>query len=113
MFEPIREIKEMTPLRRKNVTQRLVDGLRGYRAQNLFVATEPVYLAEADALLSAPLTGGNVLYAARAPADVPAGARVPILLLSLTNDLSRAAVALTDDDAEKYSSVWKTSMACS
>ena len=112
MFEPIREIKTMTPLRRKNVAQRMIDGLRGYRARNIYIATEPVYLSDLDASISVPLTGGNIVYGVHTASEVPADAIVPIALLSTTNVEPGIPIVLTDDDPVKYGSLWQTSTGC-
>ena len=114
MFEPIREIKQITPLRRKNVTQRLIDGLRGYRAVNLYIATEPTYLSELDDALATPLSGNNIVYAVHQASEVPTGRQIPIMLLSVgTGATSAVSIALTEDLSSAAAEIWRTSVACS
>ena len=71
-FDPIQEIKEIAPVRRRNVAQRMVDIIRGSRADNIIVVRQPEWFRESDPALNAPLQGGNVVYALGA-GDLGAG----------------------------------------
>ncbi|MEO6061601.1 MAG: cellulase family glycosylhydrolase, partial [Thermoflexales bacterium] len=83
-FDPILEINEVPPVRRRNVAQRMVDIVRGYRADNIMLIRQPAWFRESNPGLSAPLLGGNIVYALSS-AETAAGlppAQVPFLLIT-------------------------------
>ena len=71
-FDPILEITDFTAIRRRNIAQRMVDVIRGYRADNIILIRQADWFRESDPVLAAPLQGGNVIYAL-GPGETAAG----------------------------------------
>ncbi|HQV28314.1 MAG TPA: hypothetical protein PLG23_17320 [Thermoflexales bacterium] len=62
-FDPILEITDFSAVRRRNIAQRMVDIVRGYRADNIILIRQADWFRESNPVLAAPLQGGNVIYA--------------------------------------------------
>ena len=67
-FEPYQRMSNVSPARQRNIVQRLIDVARGYRANNIFVINDPVWLLDPDPAVNQPLSGVNIVYAIDAPA---------------------------------------------
>lgn len=106
-LDPIQRIGEIPALRRRNVAQRMVDVVRGQRADNIVVIRQPAWFAEADPALSAPLVGGNVVYAAEAGEPTPPADRVAVLTVMTAPDPS-IALGLAGDPAAAGDPAWAT-----
>lgn len=112
-FDPILEITDFTAIRRRNIAQRMVDIVRGYRADNIVLIRQPAWFRESDPSLSAPLQGGNIVYVlgpAESAAGLPSG-QVPFLQIttlppdsSVTLSLSAPGSATTDP---AWARAWK------
>ena len=115
-FDPIAEIADVadfSAFRRRNVAQRMVDIVRGYRADNIMLIRQPAWFRESDPALSAPLSGGNIVYVlgpAESAAGLPPG-QVPFLRISplppdssVTLSLSAPGSATTDP---AWARAWK------
>lgn len=55
-------MQDVSPTRQRNIAQRLVDVARGYRANNIIVVNDPVWLLEADPAINQPLPASNIVY---------------------------------------------------
>ena len=55
-------MQDVSPTRQRNIAQRLVDVARGYRANNIIVVNDPVWLLETDPAINKSLPGGNIVY---------------------------------------------------
>jgi hypothetical protein len=54
--------QDVTPERQRNIAQRLIDVLRGYKTNNTVLVNAPAWLLEQDPAVNKPLTGGNIVY---------------------------------------------------
>ncbi len=52
----------VSPTRQRNIATRLIDVARGYRANNVIVVNDPVWLLEKDPAVNQPLEEANVVY---------------------------------------------------
>ncbi|MCW1969553.1 MAG: hypothetical protein KIH69_015685 [Anaerolineae bacterium] len=64
-LDPISEMRSIPMARRRNVAQRYLDLMRGYRLPNVVVINEAFWLLENDPELNKPLQGGNIVYGLR------------------------------------------------
>ncbi len=107
-FDPILEINEIPPVRRRNVAQRMVDIVRGFRADNIMLIRQPAWFRDSDPSLSAPLLGGNIVYALN-PAETAAGippAQVPFLRISPLPPDSATALSLSAPGSATTDPAW-------
>jgi hypothetical protein len=70
-FELYEGTSGISPLRQRNIAQRLVDAARGNRANNIIVVNNPAWLLESDPAVNQPLAGGNIVYGLDARAGLP------------------------------------------
>jgi hypothetical protein len=61
-IEPINEIRDIPIGRRRNVAQRYIDIIRGYRMENVMLINEPYWFLESNPELNKPLIGPNIVY---------------------------------------------------
>jgi hypothetical protein len=62
-FDPIIEIADFTAIRRRNIAQRMVDIIRGYRADSIILIRQAEWFRDSNPAIAAPLQGGNIVYA--------------------------------------------------
>lgn len=96
--DPLQGIDEIPLARRRNVTQRLVDLVRGRGADNIIVIREPLWLREGGE----PLSGGNVVYALN-PGETLDGLpvdRLPFLRISVDAPSARETLSVAAIGAE-------------
>jgi hypothetical protein len=65
--------QSVSPLRQRNIAQRLVDVARGFRAHNVIVLNDPLWLLSSDAATREALSGDNLVYGLDARAAVRVG----------------------------------------
>lgn len=107
-FDPILEINEIPPVRRRNVAQRMVDIVRGYRADNIMLIRQPAWFRESDPNLAAPLSGGNIVYAL-SPAETAAGlppTQAPFLRITTLPPGQNMTLSLSAPGATTTDPVW-------
>lgn len=69
-FELYTTTQDLSPLRARNSALRLIDVARGFRANNIVIVNDPIWLRESDPALNAPLPGAGILYGVAAPAGL-------------------------------------------
>jgi hypothetical protein len=107
-FDPLLEINDFTAIRRRNIAQRMVDIVRGYRADNIVLIRQPAWFRESDPGLSAPLQGGNIVYVlgpAESAAGLPAG-QVPFLRISALPPDSPTPLSLSAPGSATADPAW-------
>jgi len=99
----------------EDIAQRMVDVMRGYRAEQVIVITDPAWLKTPG---SAPLTGGNVAYRVDALAGWPVDAAPFVLTNVSVQDLQAVqaagvwSIAAEDADMQALGPLWRTSQPC-
>ena len=107
-FDPIREITDFSAVRRRNIAQRMVDIVRGYRADNIVLIRQPAWFRESDPGLSAPLQGGNIVYVlgpAESAAGLPSG-QVPFLRITTLPPDSPITLSLSAPGSATADPAW-------
>lgn len=113
--DPISEIRSIPLARRRNVAQRYLDLMRGYRLPNVVVINEAFWLLDADPQLNKPLQGGNIVYGLRKldqPAQWPLD-KYPFLITDWDGAAYPAeskvgSIARAGLDANTAQTQWKT-----
>jgi hypothetical protein len=65
--------QDVSPTRQRNITQRLVDVARGYRANNVIVVNDPAWLLDQDPAINRPLSDSRIVYGLDGRAGATAG----------------------------------------
>ena len=72
-FELYDGMQGVSPTRQRNIATRLIDVARGFRANNVIVVNDPVWLLSADPAVNKPLTEPNIVYGVDARANAQPG----------------------------------------
>jgi hypothetical protein len=99
----------------EDIAQRMVDVMRGYRAEQVIVIADPAWLKTSG---SAPLTGGNIAYRVDALAGWPLDAALFVLTDIGAGDIQAVqsagvwSIAAEDADVSALATLWRTSQPC-